>query len=83
MGITEVDGAFSAGVPVDIAAPDGTVIARGLVAYSSEDLRVMAGLTTGELRERLGDHYGRSVVHRDAMVILGSTVPGTRSSARG
>ena len=83
VGITEVDGAFSAGVPVDIAAPDGTVIARGLVAYSSEDLRVMAGLTTGELRERLGDHYGRSVVHRDAMVILGSTVPGTRSSARG
>lgn len=72
VGITAVEGAFSAGVPVDLAAPDGTVIARGLVGYSSEDLRVMAGLTTSELRERLGENYGRSVVHRDAMVLLGS-----------
>ncbi|WP_152352811.1 glutamate 5-kinase [Brachybacterium subflavum] len=81
VGIAEVDGAFPAGVPVDIAAPDGEVIARGLVAYSSEDLRAMAGLTTKELRARMGDRYGRSVVHRDDMVLITSPVAEATGSA--
>lgn len=74
VGITRVEGAFGAGVPVDIADPEGTVLARGLVAYSSEDLRMMAGLTTKELRASRGKDYGRSVVHRDSMVMLASPV---------
>lgn len=82
VGIAEVEGAFPAGVPVDIAAPDGDVIARGLVGYSSEDLRAMAGLTTKELRERMGDRFGRSAVHRDDMVMISSPVADAAKQAK-
>lgn len=69
-------------MPVDIAAPDGDVIARGLVGYSSEDLRAMAGLTTKELRERMGDRFGRSAVHRDDMVMISSPVADAAKQAK-
>ena len=70
VGVRGVDGAFPAGVPVDIAGPDGTLIARGLVGFSSEELRSMRGRSTAELRESLGERYRRPAVHRDQMVLL-------------
>ncbi len=70
VGVTGVEGTFTAGVPVDVQAPDGTVVARGLAAYGSEDLRSMVGRATGELRRERGDRYGRPVIHRDDMVLL-------------
>ncbi|UYG16112.1 glutamate 5-kinase [Brachybacterium huguangmaarense] len=70
VGVTGIEGTFPAGVPVDVRAPDGTVVARGLAAYGSEDLRSMVGRATGELRRERGDRYGRPVIHRDDMVLL-------------
>ncbi|MGY5764780.1 glutamate 5-kinase [Brachybacterium sp. DNPG3] len=70
VGIVDVDGTFPAGVPVDIADPEGRTIARGLVGFSSEELRVMAGRPTGELREVLGERYRKPAVHRDQLVVL-------------
>ncbi|MFC0673778.1 glutamate 5-kinase [Brachybacterium hainanense] len=70
VGITGVEGAFPAGVPVDVAGPDGTVIVRGLVAFSSEEITPMMGLTTGSVRRTLGERYARPVVHRDDLVVL-------------
>jgi glutamate 5-kinase len=58
-GVTGVEGAFSAGDPVDIAGPDGVVVARGLVNFDSAELPPLLG-RTGE----------REVVHRDALVLL-------------
>lgn len=72
VGITAVEGAFGPGVPVDVADPEGTVLARGLVAYGSEDLRRMIGRGTSELRADLGSRYGRPAVHRDDLVVLSS-----------
>ena len=70
VGLTGVEGTFPAGVPVDVAAPDGTVIARGLTAFSSEELRAMAGRGTEAAREQLGERYARAVIHRDQLVLL-------------
>lgn len=70
VGILEVTGTFPAGVPVDVAGPDGRVIARGLVSYGSEELRIMRGRSTRELRDSLGEGYRRPVVHRDDLVVL-------------
>ncbi|MDN5820310.1 MAG: glutamate 5-kinase [Brachybacterium sp.] len=70
VGISRVEGAFPAGVPVDLAAPDGEVIARGLTSFSSDELRAMAGLGTEEARERLGDRFHRPAIHRDQLVVL-------------
>ena len=69
-GITKVTGTFAIGEPVDLVAPDGTVVARGLVNYDSEELPSLLGRTTRELTAELGEGYDRTAVHRDALVVL-------------
>lgn len=71
VGITAVDGDFGAGVPLDVRDGQEELIARGLAAYGSEDLRRMIGQDTAALRRELGPAYGRPVIHRDDMVLLG------------
>jgi glutamate 5-kinase len=69
-GITSVDGAFAAGDPVDVCAPDGSVIARGLVNYASAELPRLLGRSTRDLARELGPAYEREVIHRDDLVVL-------------
>jgi glutamate 5-kinase len=69
-GITAVRGSFEAGDPVEMVSPDGTVIARGLVNYGSEELPQMLGRSTRELGEALGRGYDRVVVHVDDLVLV-------------
>ncbi|NHT19226.1 glutamate 5-kinase [Cellulomonas sp. IC4_254] len=69
-GVTAVHGEFEAGDPVEIAAPDGTVVARGLVAYSSQEAPDLLGRSTTELRAELGEGYDRELVHRDDLVLV-------------
>jgi glutamate 5-kinase len=69
-GITSVEGTFSDGDPVDLCAPEGRVIGRGLVNYTSAELPSMLGRSTRELAKELGPEYEREVVHRDDLVIL-------------
>lgn len=69
-GITAVHGTFEAGDPVEIAGPDGRVVARGLVSYASDELPPLLGRSTRELRDELGDGYDREVVHADDLVLV-------------
>ena len=69
-GVTEVVGAFGDGDAVELCGPDGTVIGRGLVNYSSSELPGLLGRTTHELSRELGPGYEREVIHRDDLVIL-------------
>ena len=69
-GITAVHGQFSAGEPVNLTGPDGVVIARGLVNYDSRELPALLGRSTRDLAAQLGSGYDRTVVHRDALVVM-------------
>ena len=69
-GVTEVEGHFAAGEPVDLVGPDGVVVARGLVSYDSDELPALLGRTTADLAAERGAAYDRTVVHRDALVVL-------------
>ncbi len=69
-GIVAVEGSFVAGDPVDLVAPEGQVIGRGLVNYDAVDLPGMIGRSTRELARALGSAYEREVVHRDDLVLL-------------
>jgi glutamate 5-kinase len=69
-GITGVDGGFDAGDPVDLCAPDGRVIARGLVNYDASEIPAMMGRSTHELAAQRGPEYEREIVHRDDLVLL-------------
>lgn len=70
VGITAVEGTFPAGVPVDVAGPDGEVIARGLADFSSDELKAMRGRGSQELRDTLGERFRRPAIHRDQLVVL-------------
>jgi glutamate 5-kinase len=69
-GITAVRGQFSAGEPVELVGPDGLVVARGLVNYDSDELPTLLGRSTRDLAAELGAGYDRTVVHRDALVVI-------------
>jgi len=68
-GVTAVEGEFEAGDPVEIVAADGTVVARGLVGYSSQEAPALLGRSTQDLRADLGEGYDRELVHRDDLVL--------------
>ena len=69
-GVTEVEGEFSAGDTVELAGKDGKVIARGLVAFDSQEIPQMLGRSTKELAAALGAEFERELVHRDDLVLL-------------
>jgi len=69
-GIVSVEGSFAAGDPVDLAAADRRVVARGIVEYDAAELPALLGRSTRELAAELGPAYGREVVHRDDLVVL-------------
>ena len=69
-GITAVEGSFAAGEAVDVCAPDGRVIARGLVNYAAGELPRLLGRSTRDLARELGPGYEREVIHRDDLVVL-------------
>ena len=69
-GVVGIEGAFEAGDPVELASTTGTVVARGLVGYSSEEMPQRFGLSSQQLREEYGDGHDRAVVHRDDLVVV-------------
>jgi glutamate 5-kinase len=74
-GITGVAGTFVGGDPVDLVAPDGEPVARGLVNYDADELPALLGRSTHDLARELGASYEREVVHRDDLVLLPRTRP--------
>jgi glutamate 5-kinase len=76
-GIVAVDGTFAAGDPVDLAGPDGVVVARGVVNYAAAELPPLLGRSTRALAAELGAEYEREVVHRDDLVVLRRPYAGT------
>ncbi|MBF0228170.1 MAG: glutamate 5-kinase [Desulfamplus sp.] len=69
IGITDVVDDFCMGSPVDICSSNGTILGRGLVNYSSSDIRKIMGLKSDKIRQVLGSNPFDDVVHRDNLVI--------------
>ncbi|MDX1891348.1 glutamate 5-kinase [Mycolicibacterium sp. 050158] len=65
-GITEVSGRFHGGDVVELRALDGTVVARGVVAYDATELASMVGRSTSDLPAEMR----RPAVHADDLVAV-------------
>ena len=65
-GITEVSGRFHGGDVVELRALDGTVVARGVVAYDATELATMVGRSTSDLPAEMR----RPAVHADDLVAV-------------
>jgi len=70
VGIKEVVGKFQSGDSVSLLDIKGKEFARGIVYYSSFELRRIKGLRTHEIEKELGYKYYDEAIHRDNLVIL-------------
>lgn len=69
IGVKEVIGEFGRGEAVTVQGPDGVEIARGLIAYGSNDARKIVGIRSTEIEERLGYQGRDEMIHRDHLVV--------------
>ncbi len=69
-GITEARGSFGVGDSVACIDVQGREVARGLAAYSAEDVARIKGLRAQEIERVLGYSNGDEVIHRDDLVLL-------------
>jgi len=69
-GITRVMGSFEKNDAVKILNENGTEIARGIVNYSSWQLKILKGAKTMEIEKKLGFKGPDEVIHRDNMIIF-------------
>ncbi|AUM74118.1 glutamate 5-kinase [Paracoccus jeotgali] len=68
-GVTRVEGRFGRGEPVAITGPSGATLARGLVRYTADEARIIAGHRSTEIAALLGYAARAALVHRDDMVV--------------
>jgi glutamate 5-kinase len=68
-GVVAVDGVFERGDAVIIRTHAGIEAGRGLSAYSSEDIRRIAGYKSGEIAGILGYRGRDEIIHRDDLVV--------------
>ena len=70
VGVKTVTGEFERGAVVACLGPQGEEIARGLVNYSSSEIRRIAGHSSSELEALLGYIDNDELIHRDNLILL-------------
>ena len=68
-GVTHVAGQFGRGEPVAILSPEGVVLGKGLVRYTAQEAKAIAGRRSGDIAAILGYQGRAALVHRDDMVL--------------
>ena len=71
-GVIAVEGVFERGDTVIILTRTGSEAGRGLSAYSSADIRRIAGYKSGEIAGILGYRGRDEIIHRDDLVVTDS-----------
>jgi glutamate 5-kinase len=69
-GVARVEGRFDRGDAVLVRDVDGAELARGLCAYSSDDVRRVCGRRSQELEAILGYRGRDEIIHRDDLVLM-------------
>ncbi len=70
VGVRAVEGEFARGELVACVDPEGREVARGLVNYSAEEARRIAGLPSDRIEEVLGYVDEPELIHRDDLVLV-------------
>ncbi|MCR5255123.1 MAG: glutamate 5-kinase [Acetatifactor sp.] len=69
-GIVDVKGDFMISSVVDIVNTDGLVCGKGMVNYSSDEIKLIKGLPTGRIKEVLHYKDYDEVIHADNLVVI-------------
>jgi glutamate 5-kinase len=70
VGVVSVSGSFERGDAVTVRTRDGRDLARGLVAYGSEEAKRIAGRRSEEIEALLGLRESDELIHRDNLAVL-------------
>ncbi len=68
-GVTRIEGRFDRGDAVVVRDGAGQEIARGLIAYASDDARRVCGRRSQDLEAILGYRGRDEIIHRDDLVL--------------
>ncbi len=68
-GVRDIGGSFERGDVVEVLAPDGRPLGRGLTAYASADAARIIGRRTTEIEAILGWRGRDELIHRDDLVL--------------
>lgn len=71
VGIESIEGQFKIGDVISILGPDGKEFARGIVNYSSDELNLIKGLKTQQIKKVLGYVRRKEVIIRKLMYVFG------------
>lgn len=70
VGVVTAEGTFNAGDAVEVVDRDaGSVVGKGISALSADEVRLVAGLNSERVRERMPD-AAPEVIHRDEFVLV-------------
>lgn len=69
IGIVAVTGDFGVGAAVTFQDQSGTELGIGLVNYSANDIRLVMGLRSNQIKSCLGSKPYDEVIHRDNLVV--------------
>lgn len=72
-GVVRALGRFDRGDTVSVLTPEGTEIARGIIAYSDVDAARILGKRSSEIAALLGFRGRDEMIHRDDLVLLRPT----------
>jgi glutamate 5-kinase len=68
-GITYIEGRFRPGDAVEIINTDGIVIGKGIVNYNFDELNIIKGKKTAQIKDILGSSYFDEVINRDDLIL--------------
>jgi glutamate 5-kinase len=68
-GVRAVAGRFGRGEPVAILDPAGARLGQGLIRYTGDEARAIAGHRSGDIARLLGYPGRAALIHRDDMVV--------------
>lgn len=70
VGVTKTEGEYQVGDVVNVLDPDGALIGRGAVRYSSEDMARVRGLKLDVIERFLGPDRAQPAIHRDELLVF-------------
>jgi glutamate 5-kinase len=70
VGVVAVEGSFGRGDAVTVRSREGRDLARGLVAYASDEARRIQGRRSEEIEGLLGYRDRDELIHRDNLAVL-------------
>ena len=79
-GVVAVEGSFDRGDVVIVRNQQGRELARGLIAYPTEEVRRLMGRRTVEIEAILGYRGRDEMIHRDDLALTGA---GSRATSNG